>query len=254
MHVDKPLSPRLEWVPALRFTLHQHINVFVEPSDDGPYPRLLQMKYSEVITYPEPIAVYSVCHANAIATPKGQSELNRLKKLGFGLVTVDPSGEPTVLFPGTPLVQVISDVEFKQQIKGLPRGIKQCARECFVDYQNKPSNGVSTLSELVEGMIAKAGQDAASKGFITKREAQSSQATLLDALHSNVVSARAAIGGARKFVNECRNPAHHWPKSKKASHKKYVDCRHNFIEGLRIIQSFRQSMKDNGLSGNVARI
>ena len=62
------------------------------------------------------IAVYSVCHADAIATPKGQREVNRLQELGFGLVTVDPSGKPTVLFAGVPLVQVIPEDEFKRQI------------------------------------------------------------------------------------------------------------------------------------------
>ena len=252
MHVDKPLSTQLEWVPALRFTLYSRLNVFVEPSDDGPYPRVLAMRYTDIIAYQKLITVYSVCHAKAIASPKGQRDVNRLKQLGCGLVTVDPSDRPTVLFPGVPLVQVIPEDEFKQQIKGLPRGIRQRARECFVDYSNKPSNGVKSLSELVEGMIQKAGQDAASKSVIPRSASTAPPANLLDSLHTPLVSARAAIGGARNFIKECRNPAHHWASTRKASHKKYVSCRHYFLEGLRTIQSFRQAMKNNGLSGNIA--
>ena len=253
MYVDKPLSTRLEWVPALRFTLYGRINVFVEPSDDGPYPRLLAMKYADVITYPEPIAVYSVCHADAIASPKGQRDVRRLKQHGFGLVTVDPSGKPTVLFEGVPLVQVIPDDEFRCQIKGLPPSIQRQSRACFNDYRTNPANGVKSLSELLEGMIRKAGEDATAKSVITKTESKAPLANLLDSLHAHFVSARAAIGGARKYIKECRNTAHHWPPTKKGSHRKYRDCRHHFLEGLQTIQSFRQAMKDNGLSGNITK-
>ncbi|MYD86065.1 MAG: hypothetical protein F4Y14_07710 [Acidobacteria bacterium] len=252
MHIDTPLSTRLEWAPALRFSLRGRINVFVEPSDDGPFPRVLAMRYADVSNYPEPIAVYSVCHAKAIASPKGQRDLNRLKQLGFGLVTVDPSGKPTVLFAGVPLVQVISEDEFKHQISGLPRGIRQRARECFDDYRSKPLNGVKSLSELLEGMIRKAGRDAVARLVITTGESKAPLAQLLDRLHEHFTSARAAIGGARKYIKECRNPAHHWSPTKKGEYRKYRHCRHHFLEGLQTIQSFRQAMKNSGLSGNVA--
>ena len=252
MQLGKALSPKLEWAPALRFTLHR-LNIFVEPSDDGPYPRLLQMKYAEVSNHPEPIAVYCVCHAAAIATPEGQKDLRRLKSHGFGLVTVDPAGAATILFSAIPLVQAIPEDEFLRQLKGLPRGIQQRVREAFDDYTTKPTNGVKSLSELVEGMIRKAGQDSARKKTMTQKAAKGSVSKVLDELHTHYPSARPAIGGARKFFNECRNPAHHWPTTKKASHQKYVDCRHHFLEGLRTVQAFRQAMKAVGLSGNLAK-
>ena len=55
------------------------------------------------------------------------------------------------------------------------------------------------------------------------------------------------------FVKECRNLTHHWPKNKKAAHKKYADCRHHFLDGLRTIQAFRTAMKAEGLTGNVPK-
>lgn len=33
MHVDEELDKRLAWRPALRFSIRQYINVFVEPSE-----------------------------------------------------------------------------------------------------------------------------------------------------------------------------------------------------------------------------
>ena len=254
IHVNKQLNRNLEWVPALRFTLHKHINVFVEPSDDGPYPRILAMKYADVNNYPEPIAIYCVCHHAAIATASGQQDLKKLKALGFGLVTVDPNGDADVLFPAIPLVQAIPEAVFKQQINGLPSGIRQAACEAFEDYRAKPVNGVKTLSELVEGMIKKAGQDSAKRGGISMAESRRALADVLDALHTKYPSARAAIGGARNFVKECRNLTHHSPKNKKDAHKKYADSKHHFLAGLRTIQEFRTAMKNEGLTGNVAKV
>lgn len=253
MYEDKQLSPRLAWVPALRFTIHRHINVFVEPSESGPYPRILEIKHPEVYNFPQPITVYSVCPVSAITSPSGQKDSKRLKSHGFGLVTVDPSGTAEVLFPAVPLIQSIPEAEFKLQVSGLPKRIRQRASEAFVDYCNNPLNGVKLISELVEGMIIRAGQDAVKLGRITRRQvSQAATASLIDALYEEFVDARAAIGGARSYFKECRNLSHHWPTSKKNSYKRYADCRHQFLAGIRMTQSFREAMKKVNLSGNVA--
>ena len=255
MHVDKQLSPKLEWIPALRFTIHRYINVFVEPSESGAYPRILEIKHAEVYNFPEPIAVYCVCPENAITTSAGQKDLRRLKSHGFGLVTVDPLGTAEVLFSAIPLVQSISDAEFKLQLRDLPRGIKQRASEAFVEYRNSPVSGVKILSELIEGMIIKAGQDAVKQNHIQPGKiSHATPAYVLDALYQNFADARAAIGGTRSYFRECRNLSHHWPKKKKDAYRKYADCRHQLLEGIRMARLFREAMKRVNLSGNVAPI
>ena len=254
MHAEEQLSPRLEWVPALRFTIHRHINVFVEPSESGPYPKILEIKNGDVRNFPEPIAVYCVCPESAITNTDGQKEMRRLKAHGFGLLTVDPSGTAEVLFSAVPLVQSISDAEFKEQIRSLPRNIRQRASEAFVEYRNSPTSGVRILSEVIEGMITKAGQDAVRHDHIPRGQiSQATAAKLLDALHEKFFGARAAIGGARSYIKECRNLSHHWPTRKRDSYRKYADCRHQFLEGIRLARSFREAMKNANLSGNVAR-
>lgn len=255
MHINKPLSARLEWSPALRFTLHRHINVFVEPSDNGPYPRIVSIRYADIMNYPEPIAIYAVCPSGAIATQNGQDQLRRLKAHGMGLVTVDTAGNATILFSAIPIVHVIPEDDFKQRLQGLPRGIiRQRISEAFDDYRTKPVNGVKNLSEIVEGMIRKAGKDAAAKSEISNGVLQSGNAAILDALHTKYHRARAAIGGARNFYKECRNLAHHWPNSKKASYEKYTACRHHFLGGLQTIHGFRAAMRNVGLTGNLPRV
>ena len=254
MYFEKSLSPKLKWVPAMRFKIHRHINVFVEPSDDGPYPRIVAMKHAEVSSYPEPIAIYCVCQQAAIATVRGQKDLRLLQELGFGLVTVDPEGEARVLFPAIPLVQVIPEASFKQQLMGLPRSMKQAVSEAFEDYRAKPVNGVKTLSELVESMIKKAGQDSSMRGGISRAQSRNTPAGVLDALHDQYPQARAAIGGARNFMNKYRNLTHHSPRNKMDAYKKYADCKHHFLEGLSTIHAFRAAMKKAGLTGNLMRV
>ena len=253
MYVDRPLGPQLQWLPALRFTLHRHINVFVEPSDSGPYPRGLALLYAEANNYPEPIAVYSVCHEAALDTTTGRQERRQLKAHGFGLVIVDDQGRAEIDFTATPIVQVISDAEFMQQTKGMPRGIRQPASEAFEHYRGTPTNGVKAISEMMEAMITKAGQDSAARNGISPQDANGTLAVILDALYEEYRPARAAIGGARNFIKECRNLVHHAPKSKNDAYRKYADCRHHFLEGLRIIQAFRKAMKVAGLTGNLPR-
>ena len=257
MHVDKPLNAKLEWVPALRFTIHGHVNVFVEPSDTGPYPRILDIKYVEVTQFPQPIAVYSVCPASVIAKSQGQRDMKRLQSLGFGLVTVDDSGDATLLFPAIPLVQSTSEAEFRQRVVGLPKGIRQRVSEAFVDYRTNPVNGVKALSELVEGMVKRAAQDVAKAARATgkttkKTPPHAPAAAVLSSLHDDLPRAQAAIGAARSFAKYYRNLSHHWPASKKAAYEKYADCRHQFLEGLRTIQAFRDAMKAAGHTGGLA--
>ena len=253
-HVEKAL-PQLQWVPALRFVLpHGHIHVFVEPSDNGPYPRGLDILYTKARNYAEPIAVYSVCYEAATYSTAYRRARRELKSHGFGLVTVDHNGVADVEFPAIPIVQAIAEADFKQQTTDLPKGIRQRVSEAFDDYVAKPVNGVRTLSEIVEGMIRKAGRDSAKKGGISKKDSGKAPAAVLDALHEKHPQARAAIGGARSFIDECRNLSHHWPRNKKDAYKKYADCRHHFLSGLHTIQALSKAMKGIGLAGNLPRI
>lgn len=254
MHLNEELHRELAWTPALRFTLHECINVFVEPSETGPYPRILEMKNSEVRNFPEPIAIYAVCPDNMLSTSDQQSNMKSLQSHGFGLITVAQDGRATQLFHASPLIQVIPRAEFKGEIKGLPKKIRQRASEAFEDYCNKPVNGVKTVSELLEGLVTQAGNEAVKKNYLTKTELGNGSADTLDALHDvgQFKNVRAEIGGVRSYIKEYRNLSHHWPKNKNKAHKKYADCRHAFLDAIKQIARFRAAMKKVALSGNLS--
>ena len=250
MYLDQELHRNLRWTPALRFTIRDHVNVFVEPSETGPYPRILKMKATEVRDFPQPISVYAVCPKNVTSN---QTDVNRLKADGFGLITVGTDGKAEMDVPTIPLVQIISKGKFKEEIIGLPLRIRQRATEAFEDYCNQPVNGVKTLSEVMEGLVTRAGKDSTKKGYLSNNQLGDTVATMLNALYgaSQFQQAQAAIGGVRSYMAQYRNLTHHWPKNKKIAYKKYADCRHGFLEGLKQMQQYSGAMKIAGLSGNV---
>lgn len=255
MYENRELDKNLSWTPALRFVIHERINVFVEVSESGPYPRILEMKLSDVLHFPQPIAVYAVCSEEMITKPDQRTDIKRLQAHGFGLITVDSSGEAHREFSARPLVQVIPQAEYKAEIKGLPKKIRQKIGESFEDYNGMPVNGVKSLTEMMEGLVVQAGAEAVRKGYLTQSQLGNGVADTLDALHSatEFKSARAAIGGVRSHIQQYRNLSHHWPANKKNAHKKFADCRHAFVAGIKTVQQFRAAIINVGLTGLLPR-
>ena len=255
MHLNEQLHRDLPWIPALWFSIHGHLTIFTEPSEIGPYPRILELKSNDVRHFPRPIAIYAVCPDDMIAKPAQRSDMNRLQDHGFGLVTIDPNGLAHRIFHATPLIQVISQADFKQEIHGLNGKIRQRVSEAFDDYRNNPVNGVKFLSEVIEGLVKQAGNDAVRKAYLSKNKLGDGVAEALDALHqaSQCMDARAGIGGVRSYISEYRNLVHHWPRNAKKAYDKYATCRHAFLDGIKKVKRFRTAIKQVGLSGNLPR-
>ena len=181
--------------------------------------------------FPQPIAVYAVC---PIDVTSKQAEVKRLRADGFGLITVDSVGQATLEFSTIPLIQIIPKAMFKEEIKGLPKRIRQRVSEAFVDYCRQPVNGVKTLSELIEGLVTQASNDAIKKKYLSRNNIGSTVATELNALYGSpqFKNAQAAVGGVRSYMAHYRNQTHHWPRNKRVAYNKYADCRHAFLDGL----------------------
>lgn len=251
MYLDKSLHKDLGWTPALRFTIHGHINVFVEVSETSPYPRVLELRVAEVRKFPQPIVIYTTCPEEILVAQR--RETVRLREDGFGLITVNSDGHANREFSAIPLVQIIFPLEFKNATKGLPSNFRRRLSEAFEDYANKPVNGVKFLTEIVEGMVMRAGKDAVRNNFLSKGQLGNTTASALVALHDvpNCRNAQVAIGGVRNYHSMYRNLSHHWPKSKNRAYEKYANCRHAFLVGINQIQYFRKALRNVGLSGGL---
>jgi hypothetical protein len=245
--VDKGLS----YSPSIQFQIHAHLTVLVEISET-PYPAILSMRRTDIEDLQVPIAVFCACPEEAYLAD--QADAKRLITHGFGLITVAHDGQVQVRAHAIPLIQRISDNEFKAELKDLPPAIKRRLVESFDRYIHSPPTGVADVAEVLEGFILKAGKEAAKKGWIDAKFAKGqTPASTLDAMQaaSQFGNSMAAIGSVRGYVAEYRNVSHHFPKNKEQAAKKYRECRHAFLDGLKRVNSFRASMKARGLTGNL---
>jgi hypothetical protein len=209
------------------------------------------MRRAEMAEVERPIAVYCVCPEEAYLDD--QREANNLARHGFGLFTVNSSGEAIKKFAAIPIAQHINETDYNSDVKGLPAKVKREVKSCFETYQGNSPAGVASISELVEGMVMKAAKDAAKKDWIKNSDAKAALAAVLQTLKGlpQFKNAEIKLSGAGAFVSRYRNTAHHFPKNQKQAHRKYRDCRHGFLEGVRILQDLQSAFKDAGLGGSL---
>ncbi|HEX8445477.1 MAG TPA: hypothetical protein VF649_02580 [Sphingomonas sp.] len=244
---DEEVDPNLQWRPTINCLVNNQL-MLIEASEK-PYPEILRMRRAEMVEIPAPIAAYAACPEEAYA--QNLKEANDLALHGFGLFTIDAAGNVTLKFPAIPIAQHIPEGQFKEDVSGLPAPHKRKAKECFDLYRINAPAGVANLAEQVEGLVMRAAKDAAKRGWITQGQAKGNLANVLVALGGapQFNNASTVIAAVRIYIQRYRNPAHHIPKNKKAAYRKYRDCRHAFLDGLRNMADFRDQMKALGLTG-----
>lgn len=251
MKFSTVFDAKLGYVPSIQFKIHSHLSVLVEVSET-PYPAILGLRRTDIEDLQVPIAVYCVCPEEAYLT--NQPDAKRLIGHGFGLVTISQDGNAQRRAICIPLIQRIAPEEFKNEISSLPLNIRRRLVESYDRYNFSAPSGVADVAEVLEGFILKAGQEAVKKGWIPARAAKAGMsAATLDAMQAvpQLSASVAAIGSVRGYISEYRNVSHHFPKDKKQAAKKYKECRHAFLDGLKRISFFRSSMKDRGMSGGL---
>jgi len=243
------IDKNLGWVPTLNCQVNNNL-MLIEVSEKV-YPGIFRMRRAEMAEIEKPIAVYCVCPEEAYLAD--QKEANDLSRHGFGLFTVNSEGEVVKKFAAIPIAQHIPEADYNADVKGLPAKVKREVKSCFETYRGNSPAGVSSVSELVEGMVMKAARDAAKKGWITKADTKKPLAEILLKLKTvpQFKSAEIKLSGAGAFVSRYRNTAHHFPKSQRHAHRKYRDCRHGFLEGVRILQDLQSAFKSAGLAGSL---
>ena len=244
------------WIPALQFVLNEHLSVLAEPSEETAYPRIFRLRHAEILNIPRPIAIYAVCPLEVSLKTDQQEEIGNLEEHGYGLLVVARDGSVSRRFSAIPLVQQLPIEEYKNEIRSLPTKLRRRIAISFDNYRHNPASGVTDITEVVEGIVLKAGREAAAttRKWISRGEAKPGySAGTLDALakSTDCAPARAAIGGVRGYIDQYRHTSHHFPKDKRQAYVKYGDCKHAFLDGMKQIKRFRVAMKNIGLSGNL---
>lgn len=239
------------WRPTFHFKIFQHLTVAAEISEK-PYPMILSLRHADIMSLDIPMSIYVVCTEESYKADIGEAK--RLMNDGYGLITVAADGNVFKQNNCIPLIQRIAPKEFKSSIKSLPKAIRARLSESYNIYENNAPAGVTHITEVMEGLVLKAGKDAVQKKWITSADIKSGSARILGALRgsgTHLKNASAAIGGAESYISQYRNIAHHYPNNAKKAAKKYRDCRHGFLDGIRKIEFFRDAVRSAGLSGRL---
>jgi hypothetical protein len=117
--VGAEVHKELNWIPAMHFRIHNHLTVAAEVSSETPYPLIFNLRRTNVLRLPMPIAVYCVCPEETYLSD--QPEAKRLMKDGYGLLTVAADGTVQRRASCIPLIQQITDEEFVEEIRRLPK-------------------------------------------------------------------------------------------------------------------------------------
>ena len=252
MRFREVVIAELGWEPSLHFKANDHLTIIVEASET-PYPQILRLRHAEVLSVHMPISVYCMCPEEAYLQESKQPDVNNLRSHGYGLLTADKKGKVTKRFGCIPLIQHLPESEFTTEIKDLPIGTRVRIKEAFESYNQNAGGGVRELTEIMEGLVLDAGKKMASKTWIDKKATQGPLADMLDAMAATPKcrNAAAAIGGARSYMSEYRNPSHHPPRNEREAYTKYRDCLHAFRDGIKTIQKFRSAMKNLGINVTV---
>lgn len=249
----KAIDSDLGFRPTFYFKRTDHVYCAVEVGPT-PYPQILRIKRGDLMDTPIAISVYSVIPEDIFLAKESQREINELREAGFGLIKVDSTGVAAEAFPCIPIVQRISKAEFLDDISGLPVGHRRAMMLCYESYCNDPAAGLRDIGDLIEGLIMRAGKDAAGKNFITKAAARTKIAQLVPTLQgvSQLSNANTALGSALAYYSTWRNQVAHAPKNATQKYKRYKDCRHGFKEGVRTAIYLNKALKDVHLSGKLA--
>lgn len=254
--VEEKFSSAIKWSPSLQFLINSHHLVIVEASEVV-YPEIFRLRGSEIINEEVPISIYCVCPEEVFLTKPGQLQARDLASHGFGLLTVDDAGVVTRRQNAAPLAQRIGRGEFNSEISGLPQKVRTRLAESFEKYEAHPVAGVQDITDVAEGFVLRAGQDAVKAGHLQANQAKPGKsAETLKNLEAvpQAGNVAAQIGLMKYYISEYRNTSHHFPRDKKKAYKKYRDCRYGFVSGIRTIKAFQDAMKSIGLSGKMPPI
>lgn len=248
IRIQEAIGPSLNWTPSLHFRVHDHLLLAVEVSESV-YPMILNLRRVDLEQLQFPISVYSVCPEEVYI--RDQAEAKRLMNHGYGLVTIDANGVATRRASSIPILQQIYIGEFHHELEGLPSKYRQRLARSYEAYCQNAPLGVSDITEVMEGMVLKAGQAAVKRGWLANNQvrAGASAATLGAMQGAPQFGAQAAsVGGAQSYISVWRNTSHHFPKNRSKAAQKYRACRHGFLEGIRQIKAFREGMRNLGLN------
>lgn len=247
LKIEEGIDKAISWRPSfvLRPAKFRIVAVEVE---DNPYPEALKIAAHDIGHFDFPISVYQACSLEAYQADPKQAKIKQLRKHGFGILTIDDDGEVAFQNVGIPLLQHISSDQFNAAIAQVNPELRVALNAAYEVYETNEGQGLQQAGQIVEGLVQSIAMQAAKRNVVTTAGLTGGLADTIDALYQTNVfkSHRAALGGARDFIREYRNPASHAPKNPKEAADKIRKCKTGFLDAISVCRKLREVARSVG--------
>jgi hypothetical protein len=240
LKMEQGIDDSIMWRPSY-FLKPGRFKIIAVEVEDNLYPESLKGAAHEISHFDFPVSVFQACSLDAFQNDPKHKNVNLLKKHGFGIITVDDDGVVAVQHNCVPLAQHISPDLFDREIKGLSAPIKVAFRSAYDVYQASEGQGLQDAGQIVEAMVTALSIHAVKQNVVTKGTLNKVLAQRIDDLYATEAFRphRAALGGAREFIQEFRNTASHPPRTAKQAAEKIRKCRKGFLDAIGIATKLR---------------
>lgn len=245
--LDQGIDDAIMWRPSFYLKVGKFKLIAVEV-EDKLYAGSLKGAAHDISHFDFPIAVYQACTLEVYLSDPKHKNINLLKSHGFGIITVDEDGNTVIQHSCVPLAQHISPESFERSISNLTPQLKVAFRSAYAVYQTNETQGLQDAGQIVEAILTAISEQAVKKGDLTPASPKQALANRIDDMYSEqkLAGHRAALGGAREFVQEFRNTASHPAKSAKQAAEKIRKCRTGFLDAISVAVKLRTLAKAKG--------
>ncbi|TLZ44533.1 MAG: hypothetical protein E6K21_19325 [Gammaproteobacteria bacterium] len=210
--------------------------------NDVIFPEILKIAAHDVEQYNMPIAMYQACSLDVFQKDVKMAKVNLLRNHGFGLITVDDSDDAVIQFRAPPHAQHIPPERFDAGIAVLNQRLKIKFRGAYSTYQTNVVQGLQEGAQVIEALVNCIATQAQGAGIVPASTSKKDAADIIDILYATPMfhPYRAALGGARSFFREYRNPPSHPPRTPNEAAVTLRKCKAGLFEALRMAAELRR--------------
>jgi len=247
LKTDCPIDNAIGWKPTFYFRPNRALIAAVEVNDVI-YPEILKIAAHDVEHFDAPISIYQACSLDIYQNDARLAKVKLLRSHGFGLITVDDGGDAIIQFRAPPLAQHISPERLDAGLAALNARLKVKFRSAYSTYQTNIVQGLQEAAQIIEALVICIAQQAETSGRISTGTSRGDAADIIDVLYANAAfrNFRAALGGARSFLREYRNPPSHPARTPKDEADKIRTCKTGLFEALRMAGELRSVIQKAG--------
>ena len=169
---EEEIASSIGWRPTFYMRPSKALIVAVEVSDVI-YPELLKIAAHDIEHYDFPIAVYQACSLDIYQRDPNMTKANMLRDHGFGCITVDGTGSPTIQWRAPPIAQNIIRSRVDADLKSLTPKLKVGFRTAYATYQTNVGQGLQEAGQIVEALIDSITEQAISAAVVPPRTGRS---------------------------------------------------------------------------------